>query len=183
MVSIDELSDAELVIQFKNGEVNALNTLVKRKHVEFCEKAFGLVKDKDLAKDIAQNTWSTIIKNIDSLKNPNSFKSWSARILYVTSIDTLRLQTRERKQKAVLKREETITETGIDYDREKLKAKLLQAIRELPGNQQVVIKLFYVEEYSLKEIANILKINSGTVKSRLFHAREKLKKKIKKNKY
>lgn len=183
MVSTDELSDAELVIQFKNGQVNALNELVKRKHVEFCQKALGLVKDKDLAKDIAQNTWSTIIKNIDSLRNPNSFKSWSARILYVTSIDALRLQTRERKQKAVFKKEETTTEIEIDIDREKLKSELLQAIKELPGNQQTVIKLFYVEEYSLKQIANILKINTGTVKSRLFHAREKLKQKLYKNKY
>lgn len=183
MVSMDKLTDAELVIQYKNGEVDALNILVKRKHVTFCEKAFGLVKDKDLAKDIAQNTWSTIIKNIDSLKNPNSFKSWSARILYVTSIDALRLQTRERKQKTVFKREAAIEESAIEEDREHLKSKLLQAIKELPGNQQAVIKLFYVEEYSLKEIAKILKINTGTVKSRLFHAREKLKKKLNRNNY
>jgi len=53
--------------------------------------------------------------------------------------------------------------------------KLQQAIKSLPNNQQIVLRLFYTQEYSLIEIGNILDISVGTVKSRLFHAREKLK--------
>ncbi len=53
--------------------------------------------------------------------------------------------------------------------------KLQQAIKSLPNNQQIVLRLFYTQEYSLLEIGNILDISVGTVKSRLFHAREKLK--------
>ena len=61
-----------------------------------------------------------------------------------------------------------------------LKKKLLQAIQDLPEQQKMVIKLFYLEEYTLKEISKTLKMSLGTVKSRLFYAREKLKKNIKK---
>ena len=52
---------------------------------------------------------------------------------------------------------------------------LLKAIKKLPEQQQIVIRLFYVEDYTLKEISEILNISIGTAKSRLFHAREKLK--------
>lgn len=61
--------------------------------------------------------------------------------------------------------------------------KIIQGIRLLPIEQQEVIKLFYTEEYSLKEIAEILRIKHGTVKSRLFHAREKLKTILKTHNY
>ena len=60
-------------------------------------------------------------------------------------------------------------------DKESIKIDLLKAIQSLSINQQMVIRLFYVEEYSLKDISDTLKISVGTVKSRLFHAREKLK--------
>jgi RNA polymerase sigma factor (sigma-70 family) len=65
----------------------------------------------------------------------------------------------------------TITDTSKD-DRVPLVQK---AILSLPANQQVVLRLFYTEGYSLNEISDILEIAVGTVKSRLFHGREKLK--------
>ena len=49
------------------------------------------------------------------------------------------------------------------------------AISELSENQQMVLRLFYKEDYSLNEMSDILEISVGTVKSRLFHAREELK--------
>ena len=52
---------------------------------------------------------------------------------------------------------------------------VLNAIKKIPENQQIILRLFYVEEYSILEISNILYISKGTVKSRLFYAREKLK--------
>ncbi|MGB5782052.1 MAG: sigma-70 family RNA polymerase sigma factor, partial [Eudoraea sp.] len=53
--------------------------------------------------------------------------------------------------------------------------KIYTAIKGLPRDQQVVLRLFYLEEYSLREISEILNKSEGTVKSRLYHAREKLK--------
>ena len=51
----------------------------------------------------------------------------------------------------------------------------MNAIKNLPQNQQIILRLFYLEECSINEISSILKISKGTVKSRLFYAREKLK--------
>jgi RNA polymerase sigma-70 factor (ECF subfamily) len=181
-LKIDKRSDAKLVAAFQSGEKEALATLVKRWHLTFCKKAFWLVKDADLSKDIAQDTWQTIIAKIDALKDTSSFRTWSLRIVYSKSLDVLRIKNVER-----FKQEEYVKNLGVIVEditeNTTLNRKLLLAIQDLPEQQQLVIKLFYVEEYSLKEISKMLNISIGTAKSRLFYAREKLKTILKNRNY
>jgi len=181
-LKIDKRSDAKLVAAFQSGDKKALATLVKRWHLTFCKKAYWIVKDADLSKDIAQDTWQTIIVKIDTLKDTSSFGSWALRIVYSTSLDVLRTKNSERfKQEEYVKNQEVIVEDVNENTI--LKRKLLLAIQDLPEQQQQVIKLFYVEEYALKEISKTLDISLGTAKSRLFYAREKLKTILKNRNY
>lgn len=181
-MKIDKRSDAKLVAAFQSGDKKALATLVKRWHLTFCKKAYWIVKDADLSKDIAQDTWQTIIVKIDTLKDTSSFGSWALRIVYSTSLDVLRTKNSERfKQEEYVKNQEVIVEDVNENTI--LKRKLLLAIQDLPEQQQQVIKLFYVEEYALKEISKTLDISLGTAKSRLFYAREKLKTILKNRNY
>ncbi len=167
--------DSSLVNAYKLGDQSAMAKLVKRWHLKFCEKAFWLVKDKDLAKDIAQESWKTIMNNIHNLEHSNRFKSWALRIVYTKSIDALR-----HKQKTHLSskhiEQEFLSDDEDQSDRILLKSRLLNAIQQLPEHQQIVLRLFYTEAYSIKEISKLMQISVGTVKSRLFHARETLKK-------
>jgi len=173
-LKLDKQIDAELVEKLQSGNKAALATLVKRWHLEFCKKAYWIVKDADLSKDIAQDSWTTIIDKIETLKDSSSFAGWAYRIVYSKSFDALRKKSREQiKQQDYAKDISSLVE---DYKEDsQLKNKLSKAIQSLPVQQQLVIKLFYIEDYSLKEISVTLKISVGTVKSRLFHAREKLK--------
>lgn len=175
--------DAKLIEDYLLGDKKALALLVKRWHLEFCRKAMWIVKDTDLAKDIAQDSWQVIIDKIETLKDANSFKSWAMRIVYTKSLDELRRISKERINKEEVKQEQKFELADKVEENAKLKKTLSKAVSELPINQQHVIKLFYVESYSLKEIAAILKISLGTTKSRLFHAREKLKEQLKKTNY
>ncbi|MGC6432496.1 MAG: RNA polymerase sigma factor [Jejuia sp.] len=174
-------SDTKLVIDFQNGNQQALNQLVRRWHKPFCEKAYWLVKDADEAKDIAQDSWSVIINKIEGLEKPESFASWSLRIVCNKSIDWLNKQSRNKKHLEHLKREQStdIDEHYILDEKSIIKSKLMEAFKILPKHQQVVLQLFYKEEYSLKEISTSLNISVGTTKSRLFHGREKLKQLLK----
>ena len=166
--------DKQLVLEYQSGNKKALVLLVKRWHKLFCEKAFYILKDADAAKDITQDSWNIIIDKICNLKNPESFGSWGMRIVYTKSIDSIKAKNRKLLELETYKYEQPILdEKEDDYD--SLKHDLLQTVKRLPENQQAVIKLFYVEDYSLKEIGDILNISVGTAKSRLFHAREKLK--------
>lgn len=166
--------DIQLIVAYQSGDKSAMASLVKRWHLEFCNKANWLVKDPDLSKDIAQECWRTIMDKLYTLEKPESFKSWAFRIVYSKSIDVLREQSRKRTKEFDLNENQSnILEQ--DQDDTHLKDMLLRAVQQLPQHQQVVIRLFYTEDYSLKEISQLLNISLGTTKSRLFHAREKLK--------
>ena len=170
----DQSIDEKLVEAYKAGDKKALAALVKRWHKLFCNKAYWLVKDKDAAKDIAQDSWTTIINKIDKLKEPKQFKYWAYRIVCNKSTDWLRLKSKNQKQTIGYQHE--IESDDKDYsENEQLKQALLKAINKLPINQKAVVRLFYIESYSLKQISDLQHISVGTAKSRLFHAREKLK--------
>lgn len=174
MSPTEKEKDALLILDYQSGNALALTELVTRWHKHFCTKAFYIVKDADEAKDVAQDSWRTIIAKMETIKDPKSFSGWAMRIVHTKSIDVLRMRQKD------LKRKDTIKNENIELDepyneKTELKRKLYNAILELPIDQQEVIRLFYLKEKSLKDIAKLLQLKAGTVKSRLFHAREKLK--------
>jgi len=178
---MSQKTDSQLIREYREGDKQSLALLVKRWHKEFCLKAFYVVKDAEDAKDIAQDSWRTILDKIDDLEKPERFRSWSMRIVYTKSIDLLRYKQKNLHFNKSY--ENYVKELGhSNVDDNRIKEVLKKSIQLLPIAQQTVLKLFYLQEYTLKEIAEILTIKYGTVKSRLFHARETLKT-ILKNKY
>ena len=173
-----KIFDALLVLQYQSGNKKALSLLVNRHHPKLCKHAFWYTHDLDVSKDIVQDSWTVIMRKIGSLRDPNSFGSWALRIVTRKSLDHLNRSNRERDKLRGIYKENTPRDTTEDKttDIEKLRV----AIKGLPHNQRQVLHLFYTEEYSLKEISEILEISPGTVKSRLYHAREKLKTILKK---
>jgi len=178
MDKTDKTVDELLVEQYQTGDGFALQKLVKRWHKSFCEKAFWLTKDAEASKDIAQECWNTIIMKMDTLKEPSKFSSWALRIVFSKSMDWMRSNQTNRKKLENYQNNYESVEEEQDAN-EALKKALLLAIKKLPYDQQTVIRLFYVEDYTMKDISDLLEISVGTVKSRLFHAREKLKEQLK----
>ena len=173
-----KIFDALLVLQHQTGNKKAFPLLVNRYHVKMCRHAFWYTHDLSISQDIAQESWSVILKKIGNLKDPNSFGSWAMRIVTRKSLDYLNKNNRER---LVLKDlYQNKTEDNPEDNRASQLAQLKVAITTLPEDHRQVLHLFYIEEYSLKEIGEILEIATGTVKSRLYHAREKLKTILKK---
>lgn len=167
-------TDRFLIQQYRLGNTSALATLVKRYHKVFCENAYWVIKDKEMAKDIAQESWVIIINKLYTLENLDSFKSWAFRIIYTKAIDAVKQRNKESKNLKSVVIIESGTQSSED-DSKFVQIALLKAIQELPKEKQDIIRLFYKEEYSIIEISAFLKIPIGTVKSRLFKAREKLK--------
>ena len=180
----NKLSDAILIEKYQKGNPNALTHLVKRWHLKFCNFAFWIVKDKDVAKDIAQESWKIILHKLNDLQEPEKFKSWAISIVNRIAIDFIRAKNRERikleKHFLDSEKEDLICD---ESDNLIIKKELLKSIEKLSKEHQMIIQLFYQQSYSLKEISEILQISVGTIKSRLFHAREKLKITLKNNNY
>ncbi|WP_299902818.1 RNA polymerase sigma factor [uncultured Aquimarina sp.] len=187
MKDADKIFDSLLVLRCQSGDKKAATILVKRWHKKLCKQANWYVKDMHISKDITQDCWNTIFLKISDLKNTNSFGSWALSIVNRKSIDWLR---KNKKEKEVLDSylkeiNPPILEYEIIDESENRKQLLKKAIRKLSIEQQMILNLFYKEEYSIKEISTIVGVSLGTVKSRLFTAREKLKSilKTKNNEY
>lgn len=176
--------DSNLVVEYQKGNKKAIAVLVKRWHLRFCEFAFWYVKDADVAKDIAQESWSVIINKLETLQEPKKFKSWAISIVNRKAIDWIRAKNREENKLKKYSEENPsiLIEESID-SQDGIKLALLNTIKTLSSEQQIVLKLFYTQDYTLKEISEILNISVGTIKSRLFHAREKLKTTLKNRNY
>ncbi|RZS90433.1 RNA polymerase sigma factor [Aquimarina brevivitae] len=178
MESPNKTFDSLLVLQYQSGNKKALVLLVKRWHARFCKHAFWYTNDIDTSKDIAQDSWGKICNNIYQLKETNSFGSWALTIVTRTALDWLNNQKKElRNRKLYSNQYEGINEPeqNENADTTPIIAALNKAVKALGKKHQIVMHLFYIEEYSIKQIAQILQITQGTVKSRLFTAREKLK--------
>ncbi|MFK7771811.1 MAG: RNA polymerase sigma factor [Saprospiraceae bacterium] len=174
-------TDRFLILQYLEGNTSMLPILVKRYHKIFCKKAYWVTKDKEMAKDIAQESWIIIINKLHTLEQIDSFKNWAFRIIYTKAIDAVKQRNKESINLESVEIIKSDTQTSIDK-RNLIQIELLKAIRKLPKEKQDIIRLFYTEEYSILEISDFLKIPIGTVKSRLFKAREKLKSILKKSK-
>jgi len=174
MNRFDKTVDSWLVLNYQSGHKKSMAILVKRWHGKFCKQAYFYTRDIDVAKDIAQESWQVIINKIYRLEDTNKFGSWALSIVNRKAIDWLRKKKRTvSKLKNYYESEAGISESSKqNIDEVK---KLKEAIVSLPEGQQIVLKLFYTESYSILEICEILKLSKGTVKSRLFYAREKLK--------
>ncbi len=185
MTKPEKIFDGLLVLQYREGSKKALSLLVKRWHTKLCKHAYYYVKDTDVAKDIVQDSWRAILKDLATLKDVNSFGNWALIIVNRKAIDYLRSKqkTDERLHQYYENKKmnyDTTKTTHINTDDHNLVTDdrteiIMNGIKKLPDNQRIILRLFYLEEYSILEICKILEISKGTVKSRLFYAREKLK--------
>ncbi len=142
-------------------------------------RVYHTTNDREATADIVQEAWIIILRKIRTLKDPRAFEWWSLRIATAKAIDWIRATQLNRKRSENRKEaQEAFLETSPVDSEEQISA-LRKAIGELPEDQQLVVRMFYKESLGVNEIGRILDIPSGTVKSRLFKARERLKKLLK----
>lgn len=172
----EQIFDELLVIRCQERDEEAVSLLWKRWQPRILKWSFDFLKDQDLADEIAQESWISIFKGIGKLKDPALFRYWAYRIVQRRSMDHFR---RKQKEQVVVNelRNEPVEDNfeAVAVDQVEL---MLLTIKELPAMQQQILRLFYLERYSVKAIAKMVELPEGTVKSRLFHARQLLKNKL-----
>ncbi len=163
------------MINCQAGDRKALELLVKRWNPNMIRRVFHTTKDITASQDIVQEAWIVIIKKIRALKDPRAFQSWSLKIATYLAIDWIRYNQRDRKREDIRKEvQDELNETSPP-PKEGAIGGLKQAISQLPEDQHLVIRMFYLENLSLVTISEIIDVPVGTVKSRLFRGREQLK--------
>ncbi len=178
----DRTTDKLLVLSYQAGNGKALSLLVKRWHYRLCRQAYWYTKDLDQANDIAQDTWQTVIEKINDLREADRFGSWVMTIVTRKAIDHSKKKRQGVSISSLEIKAENPENDEMQQQPEGIRGHLKKSIEQLSEEQQLVLTLFYTQEYSLKEISTILQVPLATVKTRLFRAREKLKKLLKDNK-
>jgi len=173
-INRDNIFDELLVLKSQNHDMKAFSLLVKRFQPVLLNQAIRMTRDNEAALDIAQDSWYAIAKGIAKLKSPGVFKVWALRIVSNKSADWIKQQQRKRKLNT---NTDLLQEVDVaDTDIEPITIMKL-AMKELSIKNKTIISMFYVDDHSVKEIAESLSISPGTVKSRLFYARKTLKEK------
>jgi RNA polymerase sigma-70 factor (ECF subfamily) len=164
---VEQLVDEILVMDCQSGSVKALEILVSRWQKRLWRYAYRLVGDSEAAWDITQDSWLGIIKGLRKLHDPANFKAWAYRITTNKSIDWI------RKSKAA--KQVSIEEIKDAPYKEKKDTGLKELLEKLDVRKKAVLNLYYFEKLSVPEISVALKIPKGTVKSRLYKARNELR--------
>jgi len=180
------IDNNELVERYQQGESQALKVLIRRFHPDLKRVIRHHTRTDHPVEDIVQECWHDIIQKLDGdgLVLKISFDAWAVTVARHKAIDWIRQQQRLRKKKRNYRRQyeadKNIGSTTDEDDIVNTKLERVQdGINNLPPTQKIVLDMFYMENLSLKEISRVLDIPEGTVKSRLYHARENLKKQIK----
>jgi len=161
-----------LVLRCQDGEAEALEALARLWHPRLLRHAAGLTRDREAARDVAQEVWMAIARGIGRLEDPARFRSWAYRIAVHKSRDWIR---REQGRRRALVRAAESGEVETYQGDSEAEQKILSTLRALSPEHRAILSWYYLEEMSVREIAEVLSVPEGTVKSRLFYARRALR--------
>ncbi|MGB5818126.1 MAG: sigma-70 family RNA polymerase sigma factor [Saonia sp.] len=165
------------------GDTKAYAFLIDRyKHMVYT-LALRMVKNKEEAEEVAQDTFLKVYKGLHSFKGDSKFSTWIYKIAYNRSLDYVKKQSRSLETTTIDKVAEryvvAIENTLAGLERKDRRNTIKEAMKELSGDDSFLITLHYYEELSLSEIAAIMNLSANTVKVRLFRTRKRLAKILK----
>lgn len=178
------INEKELIRRAKNGEKSAFEEIIGLYEKKVFSTIYYMVKNEHEVEDIVQEVFVKIYKNLKNFKEESSLYTWIYRITINVCIDEIKkkknviyidekLQTDEGEVEFQLEDESK----GPDElaEDEELKRKLTECIRKLPVDQSTMIILRDIKGFTYMEIAEMTKMNLGTVKSKINRARASLK--------
>lgn len=169
-----QIRDALLVLRCQQGDARAFADLVLRWRSRLWAHARRLTGDVHAADDVLQESWAAVAAGLGRLADTDAFPKWVFQIVTNKAHDWIRRQQHHRwlrkqwLQEAARRNE---TRAMVRPEEEKLDA----AIAGLSTDHRAVVSLHYFEGFTVNEISQMLAIPSGTVKSRLSEARQRIR--------
>lgn len=169
-------SDAELVAGVRRGSRAAAGRLAER-YLRACRAvALSVVGEVAGAEDVCQDAFVYAMEHIDDCRHPERFGAWLLRITRSRALNHVR-DGRADRMLALdsVALEDALPSPADDAERAQLRARLLEALAELPGERREIVLLHDLEGWTHREIAERLELPPGTVRSHLHHARRRLR--------
>jgi RNA polymerase sigma-70 factor (ECF subfamily) len=175
------LDDGELVTRIRGGDLDAFETLYRRYKDELYRTALAITRDRGAAEELLQDCFLRAYDHMDRVDGYASLRPWLHRIIVNLSYNwatkkRLRLVSVEDVFDRLMMVPRSSPERA--FEREELLQVVDDALRSLSMPQRAVVVLFYLQGFSLAEIAYVLDCPVGTVKSRLYNARKALRQRL-----
>jgi len=182
------MDDAELFLKFKGGDKSTFCQLVEKYQDSVINTCYRFLRNKEEAEEVAQEVFLKVYLSANSYQPKAKFSTWLFKIVVNLCLNKLR----DKKKYSSLKIDNpfyknqmendipALTESQPDksYEHKEMKGIIKDAIDSLPENQRVAIILNKYEGFSYQEMAKILDCSVSSIESRLFRAKENLKKKL-----
>jgi len=171
-------NDQVYINKILDGDTNAFTTLVDRYKDLVYTLALRMMKNKEEAEEVSQDSFIKAYKSLNRFKGDSKFSTWIYRVAYNTCLDRLKKNKRQQQTVTIDEYTEHQVKT-IDNALDKIETQeKQQAIKDclelLPSEDSFLLTLYYFEELSLDEISKIVGLKPNNVKVKIFRSRKKL---------
>lgn len=173
----DALADELLAIRCQLGEPAALDALVERWHLPLWKYVRRFASDDTTAADVLQDVWLRVLRAMPALRDPTRLRAWLFGIARRAVMDRLRDEYAEPAPTHV-NLEDIAEPDDVLSERSEEIGLMHDALARMPALEREVLVLFYLRELSLNQLADVLAVPVGTIKSRLFRARHLLRREL-----
>ncbi|MBQ1435092.1 MAG: sigma-70 family RNA polymerase sigma factor [Clostridia bacterium] len=181
-----EADEISIIKQVLGGDADAFEHIVKKYEKKVYNLALRYLKNRDDALDLSQEVFIQVYNNLAQFRGDSQFSTWIYRVTYNKCVDMLRKTQKLRRNVVMSTDDENFFETRDrrasieeDYEGRETLVTVMKIIDTLPSEQRDVVILRYIKDLSYSQIADVLELAEGTVKSRLNRARLKIKEQLK----
>jgi RNA polymerase sigma-70 factor (ECF subfamily) len=172
------INDQVYINKILNGNTNAFTVLVYRYKDLVFTLALRMVKNREEAEEVSQDTFIKVYNSLNRFKGDSKFSTWIYRVAYNTCLDRLKKNNRQEYTVAIdeyTEHQVKTLENALDALEEQEKQLAIKKCLEmLPSEDSFILTLYYFEELSLDEISKITGLKPNNVKVKLFRSRKKL---------
>ncbi len=190
MTEREKIDEKDLILRAKNEDEEAFEKIIKMYQQKVCTTIFYMIKDKDSVEDVAQEVFIKVYNNLKKFNEQSSLYTWIYRITMNACYDEIKKEKKNAFFRNYVETEDGEEELDIEDPNQDVsqivenkinRAKLIATIKRLPEEQRALIVLRDIRGFSYWEIADMLKLKLGTVKSRINRARKDLKEELEKS--
>ena len=162
------------MLRCREGDAAALDQLLQRWQERLWRHALRRTGEEAAAWDVLQEVCLVIARDVRKLENDASFAVWAYRITDHKSHDWVRQHVRRRQREAAFTERRQINQAK-DPEFQSKASELIEAFPRLSPADRTLLTLRFQDEFTIEEMAEMLHVPGGTVKSRLYHAKNRLR--------
>lgn len=171
------MNEAQLIHQIQQGDTESFRFLYRLHALSAWQMAISVCKNKTIAEEAVQQGFINAFKYIHSFRFESSFKTWLLRIVLNECVQAQKLEKKFSWSDLQEEHNEEYIDISTikDLPQKELKEQVGNAIQKLNEKESAVLSLFYIEELSIKETAEVLGYSESNVKVLLHRARKNFK--------